>query len=135
MIKYSNNKIGIWAFSMGTIITTLIAEQIKPDFIIGDGFVTSPQKVKEAIASKKIISLPQGADKYEATLAQLKIPILIFSGKKDMVTTDVEVQKLKNANSSIKVIIFDGGHMEGFQMLSKTSYGSEYIGAIERFIF
>jgi hypothetical protein len=120
---------------MGTIITTLIAEQIKPDFIIGDGFVTSPQKVKEAIASKKIISLPQGADKYEATLAQLKIPILIFSGKKDMVTTDVEVQKLKNANSSIKVIIFDGGHMEGFQMLSKTSYGSEYIGAIERFIF
>src|ERR1700745_2483977 len=50
--KYPGNKTGVWAFSMGTIITTLACNTAHPDFIIGDGYVTSPVKLKEFYAAK-----------------------------------------------------------------------------------
>ncbi len=132
--KYPKNKTGVWSFSMGTIIATLSYEKAKPDFIIGDGFVTSPAKIKAFYAPKENILLPANANTYETKLEAIKVPMLIFSGKQDVVTTDADIQKLKKSKPAIKVVNFDGEHLHGFEKLSKTFYGSEYIAAIDKFL-
>lgn len=132
--KYPKNKTGIWAFSMGTIITTLAAETAKPAFIIGDGFITSPMKVKEFYAPKENILLPGDANTYDAKLAAIKAPMLIFSGKQDKVATDADIQKLKKSKPAVKVVSFDGGHLMGLETLSKEYYGSQYVAAIDKFL-
>lgn len=134
-IKYPKNKTGIWAFSMGTIITTLVNETARPAFIIADGFVTNPLKLKEAWSTKdKLFLLPDDANTYEVKLAAIKEPMLIFSGKQDKVTTDAEIQKLKKTKPNIKVVSFDGAHMMGLQTLSKEYPGSQYIAEIDKFL-
>jgi len=133
--KYPGNKTGIWAFSMGTIITTLSTSSYQPDFIIGDGYVISPVKLQKHHTSKnKEFFLPANASAYENTLAKIKVPMLLFSGKKDLFTTDAEVQKYKKNKPNVKVINYDGTHLEGFYVLSKDYPGSEYVKKINSFL-
>ncbi len=133
--KYPANKTGIISFSMGTIIATLATKYCQPDFIIGEGYVTSPAKIKSYYAKKeKDIILPKGYDTYEKTLKDLKQPILIFSGKKDEVTTVAAVKKLKTTKPQITLIDFDGDHMQGFTVMAKDYPGSVYIEKIEHFL-
>ena len=120
---------------MGSIITTLSAQASKPAFIIADGLVTSPTKLVADWAAKgKTIKLPADAKTYEGKLATIKVPILVFSGSKDQVTTDADLQKLKKTKPNLKVVNFDDGHMMGLQTMSKAFYGSEYIAAIDKFL-
>jgi len=133
--KYAGNRTGVWAFSMGTIIATLAAQITQPDFIIGEGYVTDPIKIQAFYAKKKdTILLPEDAHEYEKRLAKIKIPTLIFSGKKDQVTTYKEVEQLKKIKPAIRVVSFDGGHMEGFYALSKEFPGSVYVDDIMKFL-
>jgi predicted alpha/beta-hydrolase family hydrolase len=67
-------------------------------------------------------------------LNELKVPTLIFSGKKDQITTDAEVKKLKKIKPAITVVNYNGSHMEAFSMLSKDFPGSEYVKYIEHFL-
>lgn len=120
--KYPRNKTGVWAFSMGTIVTTLASRYITPDFVIADGLVTDPAAIKAFYNDKKDpILLPAGAAGYGSTLRNMKQPMLVFSGKKDQVTTEKAISTLKKTNPGISVISFNGGHMEGFSVLSKNS--------------
>lgn len=133
--RYPKNKTGVWCFSMGTIITTLAAQTATPDFIIGDGYVTNPQNIKEYYAkSNDIINLPASATDYTKALSNIKIPMLVFSGSQDKVTTDVSVKTLKKVKPLLTVINFKGDHMHGFEVLSKDFPGSEYAKAIEKFL-
>ena len=133
--KYPNNKTGIISFSMGTVIATLATQYCQPDFIIGEGYVTSLVAIKSYYAKKsKEIILPKGAESYEKTLKDLKQPILIFSGKKDEVTTLTAVKKLKTVKPQVTLVEFEGGHMEGFSVLAKDYPGSVYIEKIEHFL-
>jgi len=135
--KYTGNKTGIWCFSMGTIITTLAAKTIKPDFIIGDSYVTDPAGIKKYYApQKKEIDLPADANKYEAVLAGINVPMLVFSGDEDEVTTQASIKKLQEKKPSLKMISYKGGHMAGFGVLTdpKKFPGSEYVAAINDFL-
>jgi alpha-beta hydrolase superfamily lysophospholipase len=133
--KYPGRKTGIWAFSMGTVIATLASHLTKPDFIIGEGYVTDPIKIQSFYAKKNDhILLPENAKDYERSLAEINVPMLIFSGKKDEVTTLDEVEKLKKNKPAIKVISFEGGHMEGFYALSKDYQGSVYVNYMKTFL-
>ncbi len=133
--KYAKNKTGVWAFSMGTIVTTLAAKTVRPDFIIGDGFVTDPAALKAFYAKKNDeIKLPAGAGAYPAALQNIKAPMLLFSGTKDEITPGSAIKKLKETKPAIKIKSYEGGHMEGFYMLSKDFPGSEYIASITHFL-
>lgn len=133
--KYPSNKTGIWAFSMGTIATTLATRTIQPDFIIGDGFVTDPNAIKAFYARKNNeILLPADAANYVATLKAVKAPMLLFSGSADLVTTDAAVKQLKKVKPAISIVNFKGGHMEGFTVLSREFPGSLYINKIQHFL-
>ena len=136
--KYPKNKTGIWCFSMGTIIATLAAKDAKPDFIIGDGFVTDPEKIESYYAKKKDeILLPPAAYQYSDAVYFLKVPLLIFSGTEDEIATDVSVRafkKKKVTKTAVTIVNFKGGHLHGFEVLSKDFPGSEYAKAVDQFL-
>ncbi len=134
--KTIENQIGIWALSMGTIMSTLAIQEEKVDFLIAEGFVINPKKIKQVIKElkNKDIHLPTGYDKYENALNQLSIKTLLFSGKQDIVTTVKDSEKVKNLNEQNKLIEFDGNHLQGFQILSSNSFGDRYIAEIIEFL-
>jgi uncharacterized protein len=133
--RFPKNKTGIWAFSMGTIITSLLPADVAPDFIVGDSYVINLQQVLTAAkANGKDLVLPSGSDKYEKAVYSLKKPMIVFTGTKDNVAPITEVMKLKEKKPSINVITYDGGHLQGFFILSKTFTGSEYIGDVNTFV-
>ncbi len=133
--KYPGNKTGIWCFSMGTIIASLAYNEAKPDFIIADGFVTNPSGIKEFYHQKNDeIMLPASASTYESALNKLTTRMLIFSGATDKVTTDTSVTAFKKKKPGITIYKHKGGHMEGFNLLSKDFPGSEYVGVVSRFL-
>jgi len=127
--KYPANKTGIWAFSMGTIITTLLPVKAQPDFIIGDSYVVNMQRVVDAYKAKKnvVLQLPPAASKYESALYKIKVPMLIFAGSEDKATPAEEVMKLKTKLPDVTIVNYEGGHMQGFMKLAATyNGGSEY---------
>lgn len=141
VIKWSkkeikNNKIGIWALSMGTIMSTLALQQEKADFLIAEGYVVSPQAIKESLKQlkNKDIILPDGADKYKNNLDTLKIKTLLFAGSKDIVTTVTDSKYVVSLSKENKLVEFEGNHLQGFQTLSNLSYGNKYIEEIKQFI-
>ena len=134
-VKYAKNKTGIWCLSMGTIVTTLAVKTAQPDFIVGEGYVTDPLKLKEQWArSHKKLDFPPVTADYETELLNIKAPMLIFSGEFDRVTTDESVKKLQKKKPSIIIQNFKGGHLQGLWVLSKEFAGSEYAAAINNFL-
>jgi len=133
--KYKRNRTGVLCYSMGSIITTLTANIVRPDFIIGEGYVTDPVAIVAASAKKgKEIKLPKGSETYKRTLERQDTKMLIFSGSTDVVTTDETITELKAKRPGITVVKFNGGHMQGFDALSKEEKGSEYIKAVNEFL-
>lgn len=132
----NENQIGVWALSMGTIMTTLAMQQEKVDFIIAEGFVICPLKIKESIKKlkNKEIILPPDWNNYDNALNNLSTRTLLFSGKQDIVTTIEDSKYVKNLNSQNKIIEFEGNHLQGFQVLTSESFGDGYIKEINGFI-
>jgi hypothetical protein len=129
------NQIGVWALSMGTIMTTLAMQEEKVDFIIAEGFVISPLKIKESIKKlkNKEIILPPDWNNYDNALNNLSTRTLLFSGKQDIVTTVEDCKYVKDLNSQNKIIEFEGNHLQGFQVLTLESFGDGYIKEIIEF--
>jgi alpha/beta superfamily hydrolase len=130
------NNTGIWALSMGTIMTTLTLEKEKADFLIAEGYVVSPVKVQQKLKElkNKDILLPQGADKFPGILKKQQIKTLVFAGTEDIVTTADDSKIITGLNSTNSLIVFEGNHLQGFQTLSELAYGDKYISAIINFI-
>lgn len=121
--KYPNDKVGLYAMSMGTHISLLAKEKI--DFLIAEGFYHDPQKVVDRIKINKgvIVLLPASAK----TIKKLKekIPIMIFCADNDKTTT-IEDAREFSKNNNVTLVEFKGDHLSGMRMMRKTEYGDEY---------
>jgi predicted alpha/beta-fold hydrolase len=134
--NHNTSKIGIWALSMGTIMSTLALQEENVDFLIAEGFVRSPLQIKQTIKKlkNKEIILPVHSDNYEDALNKLLVRTLLFSGKNDIITTVDDSKFVKNLNEQNKIIPFDGNHLQGFNILSSVSFGDRYIAEMIDFI-
>lgn len=135
-IQYPKNKTGIWALSMGTIMATIAAQTEPVDFLIAEGFVADPAAIQKKIfeVKKKEIVLPQGDERYKEQVANLKIPILLFAGSTDVFTTREESKEVAKQHKNRSLIVFEGGHLQGFQLMTKNFTGDRYMNAIGKFI-
>jgi len=131
-----NNKLSVWALSMGTISVTYALQNTLIDFLIAEGFVYDPYEIKMKLnkMKAKVIVLPENANEYSSLINQIKCPILIFSGTLDKITTVEDAMKIKILNDKNILITFDGNHLEGFQKLTKNSLGDNYKNSVTRFI-
>lgn len=134
--RFKSSKIGLWTLSMGSIMGTLTADLNLFSFMVSEGFVTDPNVVVEKLKEYKNEDyiIPQSSSYYTQALSNLKIPILLFAGDRDGLTTVEESQRVKFLNSKSEIVLFKGGHLQGFQALSGTYHGEKYIKAIVNFI-
>ncbi len=138
--RFQDKNIGIWAWSMGTMVTTYAFEEIKGniDFLIYDAFVYNPenhiQRIK-SVKGKETFS-PIKSEDYIQKWKAIDIPILLFAGKEDKITTAQDA-KSNRYEFNIKPVIkiYDGGHLMGFQHEIETrGFGNWYSTKMDEFI-
>ena len=90
--QFEGQGIGIYAFSMGSVAATLALAQQSVDFLIAEGFVVNPTKVQQRLrdVSGKEVLLPICSQNYDLALQKLSLPILLFAGTLDPITTPEE---------------------------------------------
>lgn len=132
----SYNKLGLLSFSMGTIMSTIAAQTEQVDFIVGEGFVFSPAAIQAKIfqLKQKEIILPSNSDEYEHLIKKIEVPMLLYSGSKDVFTTLIESKEIVSQKANRTLIEFAGNHLEGFSVLSKSYYGELYVAELDNFI-
>lgn len=112
---------------MGTIAVTLALAQRSVDFLIAEGFVVNPTRVQQRLrgVSGKEVLLPISSQNYDVALQKLSLPILLFAGTLDTITTleDSELFVKRQANTTL--IAFKGKHGAGFLTLSAVNYTSK----------
>ncbi len=136
--KFPNKEIGIWALSMGTIITVKAMESLKGkvQFLISEGFVSDPSLIVERTFEQKdkVLILPENGNAYFNSLKKIDIPILIFTATLDQITTyDDALNVKKQVNGRCEIVLFEGEHLGGFNF-GDGDWGAYYVGEINRFL-
>jgi dipeptidyl aminopeptidase/acylaminoacyl peptidase len=132
----THKKIGLWTASMGTIIGAEYLTKNRLHFAIMEGIIENVQDLVNEIkiAKNKEILLPLNASNSIDIYDRIGTPILFFAGQKDQNTAIKNRGYLLNPRFKRKIIDFDGGHLEGFQSMTKISFGDEYVAAISEFV-
>lgn len=131
-----NQKIGIWGLSMGTIMTGFLLNEVSPDFLILEGVVVNPTNIQKKIynAKGKEVALPLNSLDLNEIYLTTKVPMLIFSGTEDQFTTVEDANALADMQKERTSLVFQGGHLQGFQSMSKEFFGDQYVKSISEFI-
>ncbi|MFN7117974.1 MAG: alpha/beta hydrolase, partial [Saprospiraceae bacterium] len=120
-------KIGVWAFSMGTLVATLAYKETPFDVMIGEAFVVDPPTTVKRIQDQKnkTLILPKGAKKVKKTLHRINIPMLVVCGTKDEVTTLEDGKMITQHYKNRRLFTFEGGHLQGARVLGFERYLQE----------
>ncbi|MHC5354924.1 alpha/beta hydrolase family protein [Myroides sp. LJL115] len=127
--------VGVWALSMGTISAVFAYNIENYHYLIAEGFVASPIEVVKVIDQylEKQYTLPESAQNYDKALSRLNLPVLYFTGNKDGLTPPQDSYRAKYLNPRSNVVLFKGGHLQGFQALSLDYHGQRYIEYVNSF--
>jgi hypothetical protein len=117
-------------------MSTIALQQETLDFFIGEGFVINPAKIKTKIfeLKGKEIVLPDGHTEFQNKINNLEMPMLLFAGTEDIITTIEDSKEIVSQMKKRSIVTFKGGHLQGFQTLTKKYYGDLYIIKIEKLI-
>lgn len=131
--KYERNKIGVLAFSMGTLISSIGYNEIKYDVLVGEGFIKSPAKTVKRVKKEKgkELNLPKSAKQDGKRINKIEIPILIFSSRTDKITTLKDSEQIASKRTNRKVVVFEGEHLRGGYTLGMPNYINEINQFIE----
>ena len=137
--RYPRSRTGILGFSMGTIMGSEVAASSKCDFLIAEGYVASPQRLVAAAfqRSQKTVTLPAEAADYALVARRVRCPWLLVGGTADKNTPladSVAVARVARWRQRRQVLSFEGGHQEGFYVLSEAEYGDKYVREVRRFL-
>lgn len=129
--KYPNEKVGLYALSMGTYISLIRKETI--DFFVAEGFYNDPQLLKERIkmTKEKETLLPIQSTKIEKI--NPTVPVLIFCASEDKTTVTADAEAFKKDNN-VTIVQFQGAHLTGISVLKKDSPGDKYAETIMDFL-
>ncbi|MDR2223070.1 MAG: alpha/beta hydrolase [Flavobacteriaceae bacterium] len=133
--KRFKSPIGVWALSTGSLSATEAYQIEKYDYLITEGFMIDPKEITTRLTEflKKDYILPEEAKNYTTKISKLTLPILLFTGDRDGLTQPDDSYRVSFLNPKSKVVMFKGGHLQGFQALSGTTHGQRYIEAIDDF--
>lgn len=127
--KYRQEKIGVYALSMGTYISMLRTEKI--DFLVAEGFYIEPARVvARLLAIKgKTVLLPSMASRVSDTFT----PVLIFCASKDQITTPGEARSFSEKFKPT-IVEFEGDHLGGVQVMTNIERGDLYMKSVVSFL-
>lgn len=139
VINWTRNKlkpenIGVLAFSMGTLISTVGYRNAKYEILVGEGFLKCPTNVAkriEKIKGKKII-IPKSRKSICKRTKEIEIPLLLFASKNDKITILKDSQEVGEQKQNRELIPFDGDHLKGAFTLGLNNYIIEINKMIEK---
>ena len=125
--EFGTDKIGVLGFSMGTLISAVGHHDSKYDFYIGEGFLRSPVINRKRVLELKNIelSLPITVSEDVRKIEDLDIPLLLFSGTKDQITTIDDSREYCNTRETSRMVEFDGEHLRGAATMGMETYVKE----------
>lgn len=134
--SFPKDRVALLGLSMGTIISTLVASREPVDYVIGEGYVKSPNASVAFFTAKlnKTLSVPVSAKTYEQALASYKNPLMVIMGTEDIFTTVADGNEIVGTRNERKLITFPGKHLEGFQKMTQDRFGDLFALAITEFI-
>lgn len=127
--KYPESRVGLFGMSMGSIMTTSLARNLKGEFIIGDSYITDLGEAINLIEKryKRSIKVPFSASEHDSKIFDLQQPILLMNGKYDSLCYNGAGNLIRSSN--VKEIAYYGGHLEG-----PASLHEKYFENIDSFI-
>lgn len=135
---YAPKKIILYGLSMGTIISKMVLDTDNTiNGAILDSFVINPNLIVERILKikNKRVLLPDGVENYiESNKKPTSIPILLFSGLKDIVTKSTDYSEFISLNSKSRLVTWDCNHIECFYQMTKDVDSDLYMAEVNRYI-
>jgi len=130
-----DNKLAIYSFSMGSIMTARIWKESTADYLIAEGLVINPLQVQQRLLDLKgrHFQLPADAAFHGMTLVDLPQKMLVFCGNSDPITRLEDAKSLQLQHSGVVIVPFDGGHGGGFSSLMSSITDGPYMDAIKTF--
>ena len=135
---YTPKKVVLYGLSMGTIISKSVLDtDTSINGAILDSFVIDPNLVVSRILElkNKHVLLPDGAQKYiESNTKPSSIPILLFSGLKDIVTKSTDYSAFISINAKSRLVNWDCNHIECFYKMTKDTDSDLYMLEVNTYI-
>ena len=127
----TDHSIGIWSFSMGTIMAAKALQSEPVDFYIGEGVLYDPSWIVGRIreVKKKIVRLPESEELTPRLYNDLSCKMLLFAGTEDEITTVADSRAVTAMADDRELVIYKGPHGRGLQTLRM-----EYLDRIVAFI-
>lgn len=128
-------KIGYFGFSMGSLIAQLAAYDEKVDFMIYESLIINPVMYASRMKQHfhKSMVLPEDAFDFEKRMKKVKIKSLIFYGRNDVLITRGDMDRYVGQRKNRELFVYDGGHLQGFEKLTKEVYGDQIVFLINNF--
>ncbi len=127
----AGHSIGIWSFSMGTIMAAKALQFEPVDFYIGEGVLYDPVTIVARIGKvkEKIVRLPEKEVLTPRLYNDLSCKMLLFAGTKDEITTVADSEVVAAMADDRELVVYEGPHGRGLQTLRM-----EYLDRIVAFI-
>jgi alpha-beta hydrolase superfamily lysophospholipase len=117
--QYAGQKLGVLAFSTGSLIAVEALQKVSVDFLVADGFIINIERFKKLYQDPASpLKLPT---KIAQTLEQMKVlktPLLIFAGSRDKYVAVNEIHDFVSLNRNKRELgIYNGLHAESLWVL------------------
>lgn len=73
------------------------------------------------------------ADKYVAATRRIYCPMLLITGTKDDATPPSDVRAVAAMRPNRRLLLYDGGHLEGTSVWKEKAFADGYVRRIRRF--
>ena len=129
---HPDQKIGVLAFSMGSILAPMVYPEVAFDAFIAEGAIYDPRTIKKRAKRdrNKKLTLPKGSHRLPDHLQTMSVPCLIFASETDPYTTLEDAQEIVRQAGQRQIIAFQGDHLRGAHSLGFVEYANE----IDRFM-
>jgi hypothetical protein len=123
---------------MGTINSKMVLQQDKSvKGAIFDSFAIDPALIVKRIQEKKkkTVLLPKGLQNYmEGNKTKREIPLLLFSGLKDVFTQSTDYKEFIALNPGSKLVTWDCDHIQCYYEMTKDTTGDLYMLEVKKYI-
>ncbi|SDL69079.1 hypothetical protein SAMN05421823_107261 [Catalinimonas alkaloidigena] len=120
--NFGHEKVGLMGFSMGSVLTQLIATEEDVDFLIQESVLVDFPHLEAKLTAERDNhhQLPRPADELERLVKEIKVPMLVIASRQDAITPPKEAKKVASKRNR-DLLVFEGARLAGFETL-KTAY-------------
>ena len=135
-VQFPGNKVGIWAYSMSTILATFVAATEPVDFLIAEGYVRDPSAVVAFWKkdSDRTLLLHKQTANYAEMINRVSSPMLLIAGTKDPITPVSDAQIVAAQRSNRILLTYEGDHLQATDAWKEKEFADGYVRRVKEFV-